>query len=1037
MVRSNMRKDESGHFEIGLPLRDIGDLPDSYFAARRRLECLRRRLSHDSSLRDEYVAVVQRLFDEGYAERVPDSEGETEDRTWYLPHHGVRHPEKRKLRVVFDCSAKTDNVCLNDLLIKGPNLTNTLVGVLLRFRENPVAFTCDVESMFHRVRVPAADANMLRFLWFKDNDVGAEAVVCRMRSHIFGAVSSPSVASFALRQCAEEGRDRYPEASRIVDENVYVDDALVSASSVDSAIHLACDLKQLCSEGRFNMCKFASHSAAFLQSIPREDRGANVKDLDLQVEGLKQPERALGMRWSVTDDTFRFLFVDREKPATRRGILSTVSALFDPLGIVGPVTLRGKLLVQRLCTMSCGWDDVIPSPLAEEWSAWLEQANRLDMVSLNRSIQTADGEVVSRQLHVFSDASEVGHSAVAFLRAETRAEDGSSTSTVRFLMGKALVNPVRFVTIPRLELAAAVVAVRLKQLLERETGLEFDRTFLWTDSMVVLQYIRNRSSRYKTFVANRVEIIHGKSDEQDWRYVPSAANPADVGSRGSAPEDLGTWLKGPDFLSADEESWPCEPVRLDDSEDPEVKHPSPVVTVVAAVAEVPESSAVSGREQPSATERLLSYFSSWCRLRKAVAWYRRFSDFLRSRLRDRAGRRLRDRGVGVRTSLSVDDLRSAENSILKYVQKTSFSEFSDDREGTVKVTKSSSLKGLSLTRRDGILVVGGRLSRCPVQSDSKYPVLMPRHHHVTRLVIRDAHERVGHQGREHTLSKIRERFWILGVGSLVRSLVRSCVTCRKVSAVPQRQMMSDLPDDRVTPDTPAFAFVGLDVFGPVLVKRGRSEVKRYGLMCTCLVTRAVHVEVLQSLESDSLINAIRRIIARRGPISRIRSDLGTNMVGADNELKAELARLDVSRLEQFALGKGIEWVFNPPSASHFGGCWERCIRTFRKVWRSMPTQRLDDEGLHTLFCEVESVLNSRPLTFVSADNGEVEPLTPNHLLLLRGSGEGIQGSFPTTSSRPSSGGEYSTCLSSFGSDGGASICLHCCVAKSGRQGLVT
>ena len=235
MVKANMKKDDSGHYEIGLPLRDIGDLPDSYFTARRRLESLRRRLSNDRSLRDEYVSVVQKLFDEGYAERVPDAEAETEDRTWYLPHHGVRHPEKRKLRVVFDCSAKTGDLCMNDLLIKGPNLTNSLVAVLLRFREYPVAFTCDVESMFHRVRLPAADANMLRFLWFRDGDVNGDVVVCRMKSHIFGAVSSPSVAGLALRQCAEEGKAEHPEAARIVDRNVYVDDALVSASSVDEA----------------------------------------------------------------------------------------------------------------------------------------------------------------------------------------------------------------------------------------------------------------------------------------------------------------------------------------------------------------------------------------------------------------------------------------------------------------------------------------------------------------------------------------------------------------------------------------------------------------------------------------------------------------------------------------------------------------------------------------------------------------------------------------------------------------------------------
>lgn len=1039
-IRSKTRKDSAGHYEIGLPLRassDAGDLPDSLLTAKRRLEPLRRRLANDSDLRDEYVGVVQRLFDEGYAERVPDSEVETQDRTWYLPHHGVRHPEKKKLRVVFDCSAKTGNLCLNDLLVKGPNLTNSLVGVLLRFREGPVAFTCDVDSMFHRVRLPAADSNMLRFLWFRDNDISGEVIVCRMKSHIFGAVSSPSVANFALRQCAEEGRERYPEAAEIVDNNVYVDDALVSTSSVGEAIRLASDLKELCRTGAFNMSKFTSNSADFLKGIPHEDRGKNVKNLDLEVDSLK-PERALGMLWTVEDDTFRFTFADRRKPVTRRGILSQVSALFDPLGIVSPVTLQGKVLVQRLCSMSCGWDDPIPCSLEREWLAWLARADSLGSVCLDRCIGSPAGEVVGRQLHIFSDASETGHSAVAFLRTDVSSDEGREPSIVRFLMGKSLVNPVRFVTVPRLELAAAVVAVKLKVLIERESGLEFDSTFFWTDSMIVLQYIRNTTSRYKTFVANRIGYIHDHSLVRDWRYVPSASNPADVGSRGSGPDGLNMWLRGPDFLAEDEGSWPCEPAGPAElSDDPEVKRSAPVAAV-AAVADVSAGESAVGadeREPPSATEvredqgvacsvsvaavtggltggsvvspdksgqvsateRLLSYFSSWDKLKKAVSWFRKFFVVLGDKSLSRA-RLLRDKGLrnrssGVETRLSVSDLRAAENAILRYVQETSFSELSDGCDGSVKVAKSSPLKALNVVRRGGLLVVGGRLSRCPVSHDFKHPVLLPRDHHVTRLAIRDAHERVGHQGREHTLCKVRERFWVIGAGSLVRSLVRSCVICRRVNSLPQKQMMSDLPEDRVTPETPAFECVGLDVFGPVLVKRGRTEVKRYGLMCTCLVTRAVHLEVLQSLRTDSLINAIRRIVARRGAIRKVRSDMGTNMVGADNELRAELARLDSEKIQQFALREGIEWVFNPPSASHFGGAWERQIRTVRKVWRSMPTQRLDDESLHTLFCEIESVINSRPLTYVSSSQGDLEPLTPNHLLLLRGCGEGIPGQF--------------------------------------------
>ena len=183
-------------------------------------------------------------------------------------------------------------------------------------------------------------------------------------------------------------------------------------------------------------------------------------------------------------------------------------------------------------------------------------------------------------------------------------------------------------------------------------------------------------------------------------------------------------------------------------------------------------------------------------------------------------------------------------------------------------------------------------------------------------------------------------------------MLRACTVCRKVNGRPLGQLMADLPEERIVPGTGAFEKISCDVFGPIPVKSGRKERKCWALLCTCMTTRGVHIELLESLSTDSLINAIRRVAARRGEIRQVRSDNGTNMCGADRELREALSELDSEELQRAARPHGIDWVFNPPHGSHFSGSVERQIRSVRKIWRSMPVARvLDREALHTLLCD--------------------------------------------------------------------------------------
>ncbi|XP_035997578.1 uncharacterized protein LOC118564254 [Fundulus heteroclitus] len=273
--------------------------------------------------------------------------------------------------------------------------------------------------------------------------------------------------------------------------------------------------------------------------------------LDLSREQLPT-ERALGVQWDVEQDVFTFSIVNKHKPLTRRGILSIVSSIYDPLGFLAPVILTAKQILQHLCKLKFGWDETIPLEIAQVWDKWVKDLVLLDNLSIRRCITPKGfGEIRSAQLHHFSDASETGFGAVSYLRLSNSKQE----VCVSFVIGKARVAPVKQITIPRLELAAAVLAVRLDKMLSVQLGLNMSESVFWSDSTTVLQYIANTTTRFKTYVANRVSIIRDLTKVTQWRYISSKLNPADPASRGMKIGSFlksSTWISGPEFLTKPE-----------------------------------------------------------------------------------------------------------------------------------------------------------------------------------------------------------------------------------------------------------------------------------------------------------------------------------------------------------------------------------------------------------------------------------------------------------------------------------------------------
>ncbi|PIK44569.1 hypothetical protein BSL78_18566 [Apostichopus japonicus] len=681
ILESTASLTSEGHYQIGLLWKDdYHFLPSNKPLAESRLRNIKRKLLRDNVMRQKYTETVEGYIAKGYAERV-QGEGKAGN-VWYLPHHPVVHPHKDKVRVVYDCAAKWRDTSLNSCLLKGPDTINSLVGVLHRFRQQRIALVADVEAMFHQVQVISEDRDVFRFLWWPGGNLESEPLEYRMTVHLFGATSSPACAGYALQRTARD--------NELHNQDI-VDDLLASVDDPTVAIEVVERIRSILSKGGFRLTKWVSNDRAVLQSIPESERAPNLRN---SLETLPT-ERTLGVSWNAENDNFLFNVSLPDKPFTRRGLLSISSSIFDPLGFAAPFVVIARCLLQDICRKGSDWDKPLTDEELVTWKKWLQNVPLLSSIQIPRWLQLDNAQRV--QLHVFCDASQRGYAAVAYLRVI----GADSEASCSFIQGKAKVSPMKPVSIPRLELMGAVLAVTLYTSIKQEIRFDLDDVIFWTDSMIVLGYIRNEDKRFKTFVANRVSKIHDLSSPNQWRHVGSKEN------------------------------------------------------------------------QPMMARGLISRFSSWTN------------------------------------------------------------------------------------------------------------------------------------------------------------------------------------------------FVGVDYFGPFEAKRGRSTVKRFGCIFTCLSSRAVHLEVCESLDADSFLNAFRRFVARRGQPVKIFSDNGSNFQAGEKELRNAFKAMNKDDVEAFFHSKGCEWHFNPPTASHFGGAWERLIRSVRRILRGVLRQQtVTDEVLTTVLLRL-NLFSTQDLSLTS------------------------------------------------------------------------
>ncbi len=527
LFKDTYRVTPSGRYQVQLPrVTDPPSLGTSRPAAHRHFVQNEKSLQGKGKLQD-FEQVLKEYIELGHAEPVPEDElHQPSINTYYLPTHGVvkESSTTTKLRAVFDASAKSSNgISLNDQLFVGPNLNPLLTSVLTAFRCHRIAVTADISKMFREVELDPIERNFHRFLMRTDNKLITDY---RMRHLTFGVKSSPFLATMVLLEHAERHQDTPPTAAHIISTSFYVDDCLSGAPTVEEAAAIRtelCDLLSLCG---MTFRKWRSNSSVLLDTVPEALR----ETADLQLADPLSSSKTLGIHWHVATDNFHVAVpvISFDLPATKRNLASVATKVFDVLGLFSPAIITVKILLQRLWKLGLGWDDTAPPDIASSWVEWLTHVVHITEYPISCRLMLLDRPHISCKLHAFSDASIIAYGAVLYLRT---LYDDSSVS-VRLVVSKARVAPVKSSTVPRLELMAAHLLSKLVDSVVKGLDLSLSDVYAWTDSSIILAWLRGSASRLKTFITNRVRAIQEKVPGPQWRHVRTEDNPADMASRG-------------------------------------------------------------------------------------------------------------------------------------------------------------------------------------------------------------------------------------------------------------------------------------------------------------------------------------------------------------------------------------------------------------------------------------------------------------------------------------------------------------------------
>jgi len=906
-------KFSNGRYSVNLPWLPKRSITSDFLVhAKRRLSQTTRKLINARQMLN-YHNVFKEYLDSGIIERCSMDDKRP---MRYIPHHPVIRNDAKttKLRIVYDASSKEKNdLSVNECLFEGPNLFPSLLGVLIRFRLRQYGLTADIQKAFLQIEMDKDERDFMRFLWYETVDdenqwPDSNIVAYRFRRVPFGFKSSPFILNRIINHHLNTEESNFSTTVNYVRNNIYVDDLILSVDNESELLQIKTDIVQIMAKMSMNLHKWGSNSGAV----------DNTDD-----------SKILGINWNSNSDQLFVKFPMKFNIKTKRELLSFLCGLFDPLGLFIPTTNKLKLLVQSAWHQNCDWDSEMPQNIQEELNPIYMEVEEINKFSFKRwigfSLQCSKVE-----LHAYSDASSQIYSTCIYFVFQC-----DDVQVSNLICAKSRVAPKRALTIPRLELLGNLLSARLLHSISEQMpkGLQF-QTKSFTDSQIVLAWIRNQHKVYKQFVQSRVEEIRGLIPINSLFYVASKQNPADLATRSNKTS---AWLHNPLWWHG-----PKEPSKEETDSDQTLETNEEVMRTMAV-------STISPVFE-------FSRFSNYKRLLMTVFFVLKFCKIVQE-----------------------FDRKTIELYILKQQQRQDFPSEITKLEDGDSVSKQSKIANLyPFIDQDGLLRSTGRLQNSELSLSAKHPIILNKSY-FTFLLLSDIHANNFHAGVSQMCATSRERFWILQCRRACKHVVHRCTICQRFKSQPLQECFDTLPSERVTvAKMKPFQFCGVDYMGPILVLENKQ--KFYVILITCMQTRAIHLELVTSLNTKDFLQAFCRFVARRGLPSQVRSDNARTFHAVALKLK---------------LSHGIEWKFNVAKAPWAGGTWERLVRSVKSSLRlSLNKVSFDIQSLESLLCHIEYVINCRPLTYSNGNEEDLTPLTPNCFLHPSGQFETSREFFP-------------------------------------------
>lgn len=953
-------RDCQGRYIVSLPLVEgTTGLGESRSIALQRFYQLERRLERDRDLREKYNEFMAEYLELNHMRLANEVEQNLEG--YYIPHH----PITKRFRVVFDASCATSNgQSVNDIQLAGPNRQEELDIIIMRFRTHKYVFTGDIKKMFRQILLQSAYVHYQKIFWRFDTNEPVQQYV--LLTVTYGMKSSPFLALRTMLQLATDYENEYPLAAHATRYERYMDDYMTGAEDEEQLVALYHQLIEMLQKAQFELSKWKTNCSQLIELI-------NADYTDHVIELSDEATSILGLKWQPSSDCFTFQVTDtwpQERHTTKRAALRAIARIYDPCGFLAPVIIRAKSFMQWLWKQKVQWDEdlnIDHNAFVQKWRRYYNSLQSLNELRIPRWMKRVRESRIS--LHGFADASEVGYGAVLYVRCETK-----EGVTITLLASKTRVAPVKPVTIPRLELNAALLLVNLKKRVQNQCNYRDVPCYLYTDSKVALCWINANPSSLKQYVASRVVKITQDTHPSDWQHVPTKQNPADMASRGLRADELmrnELWWNGPQFMVHSPEPPEKQSMELS-QDDTGAVHKEQKATFVGSIG-VKKNKCLLIEENP-----IIEHVSSFGKAMRITALVLKAVERFKGNQQAHPATQ-----IGM---LSARWLKEAVNYWIRYTQLKHFARELYCLEQKEQMSRKSSLTNLCpFLDTDKMLRVRGRISKAEISYDEKHPIIIPPHSVFGNSLLRSAHEETCHGGVQQMLHYVRAKYWLVGARRAATGIARSCNICKRYRSHPVEQLMGDLPKERTSKSRP-FTNCGVDYFGPFKIKRFIGRTKSidtgYGAVFVCMSTRMVHIETVSNLTTDRFLWALQRMASYYGMPTKMFSDNAKTFKGAASEL-TEIHMAWKSRDVEGHLNKtGTVWHFITPRAPFQGGLWEAAVKSTKKhMNRMLKGQLLTFEEYQTLFAKITAVLNSRPIAPIMDDPQELNYLTPAHAMI--------------------------------------------------------